>query len=207
LKPQQTFRTRGTDMSATVEGSGSLTPALSTTSTAVENKSNGLLLPSPQKSPRLEGDTPSTLAVRKATSSRTRERRSFSSAQKLPVLEPSSSILRRRIDLFVLWILQVVASLYLSIVAVKRRAVNTVWELWYNWHAWVWWGRWMIQRDIVGLHKVPRHLAVILDKRKARREYDADETVRRVAELAAWCACSGIYILTIYEPTGIPFEY
>jgi hypothetical protein len=144
------------------------------------------------------------LAVRRASSSRSRERRSFSSTQKLPVLTPSSSRLRRRIDLLVLWALQTVVSVYLSVLAVKHQLVNTVWELWYNWHAWIWWGQWMIRMDVDKLHKVPRHLAVILDERRARRAYDADETVRRVAELAAWCACSGIRILTIYEPTGLP---
>ena len=62
----------------------------------------------------------------------------------------------------------------------------------------------MIQRDITGM-RMPRHVAVILDQRKTRREYDADETVRRAAELATWCACAGISILTIYEPTGMIF--
>jgi hypothetical protein len=192
-------------MVPSVEESGSLTPALSTSSTAVEIQTNGLLLPSPQKSPVLEGDSPATLAVRKAGWNN-RERRSFSSAQKLPVLEPSRSRLRRRLDLLVLWILQGITSLYLSMLAVKRRVVNLVWELWYNWHAWIWWGRWMIQRDVAGLHKVPRHLAVILDQRRGKLAYDADETVRRVAELAAWCACSGIRMLTVYEPLGMCFE-
>lgn len=62
----------------------------------------------------------------------------------------------------------------------------------------------MIERDTVGM-KLPRHVAVILDQRRLAREYDADESVRRAAELATWCACAGISILTIYEPTGIIF--
>lgn len=61
----------------------------------------------------------------------------------------------------------------------------------------------MIQWDVSGLRKLPRHVAVILDVKKMKREYDADETVRKVIEVASWCACAGIPIVTIYEPTGI----
>jgi undecaprenyl pyrophosphate synthase len=60
----------------------------------------------------------------------------------------------------------------------------------------------MIPRDIAILHKVPTHIAVILDERKAQREYDADETVKRATDFATWCACAGISIITIYERTG-----
>ena len=60
----------------------------------------------------------------------------------------------------------------------------------------------MIKRDIEYLRKMPRHLAIILDERKMKREYDADETLRRATEMATWCACAGISIITIYEATG-----
>ena len=60
----------------------------------------------------------------------------------------------------------------------------------------------MIEWDVSRLHKVPRHVAVILDERKAYREYDTDEIVRRATEFATWCACAGISIITFYERSG-----
>ena len=60
----------------------------------------------------------------------------------------------------------------------------------------------MIARDISGIRKLPRHVAFILDQRKTRRNYDADESVRRAVEVGTWCTCAGISIVTIYEPTG-----
>jgi hypothetical protein len=60
----------------------------------------------------------------------------------------------------------------------------------------------MIARDAATIRKLPRHVAVILDQRKTKRSYDADETIRRAVEVTTWCACSGISIVTIYEPTG-----
>jgi len=61
----------------------------------------------------------------------------------------------------------------------------------------------MIARDAATIRKLPRHVAVILDQRKTKRSYDADETIRRAVEVTTWCACSGISIVTIYEPTGL----
>ena len=61
----------------------------------------------------------------------------------------------------------------------------------------------MIARDVTRIRTLPRHVAVILDQRKTRRSYDADEMIRRAVEVTTWCACAGISIVTIYEPTGL----
>ena len=187
------------------EESGTSTPTSSTGSTAVEHPVKvDALLPSPQKSPLLRPASPrSSSLVVPRSGSRPRDRRSFSSTQKLPVLEPSSSPIRKQFDFLLLWILQTITSVYLTIIAFKNHIIYTIRGLWYNWHAWAWCAKWMIRRDIAGLHKLPRHIAVILDERKAEREYDSDETVRRTTEFATWCACAGICILTVYERTGI----
>ena len=62
----------------------------------------------------------------------------------------------------------------------------------------------MIQWDVAKLGKIPRHVAVILDQRKMRREYDADEIVRRATDISTWCACAGVSMVTVYEPNGCP---
>jgi hypothetical protein len=173
----------------------------STASTAVEPPTNLRHLksvPNPQDDNPVQ--SPSLPLPRRGRNSL--EKRSFSSANKLPILEPSTSPLRRRFDFLLLWVLQTLTGLYLSIVAWKRFVVNTVWGVWYDWHAWPWCGRTMIAKDVGVLGKVPRHVAVILDQKRHVREYDADEMVRRAVDMATWCACAGISIVTFYEPTG-----
>ena len=150
-----------------------------------------------------EESSSSSLAVPRRNATRPRERRSFSSAQKLPVLEPSSSPIRRRFDFLLLWLLQTLTLFYLSVAKLKHGVINFGCAIWYDWHAWPCCGKYMIQRDVTNLRKTPRHVAVILDQRKRKREYDADETVRRTVEIATWCACAGISIVTVYEPTGM----
>jgi dehydrodolichyl diphosphate syntase complex subunit NUS1 len=187
------------------EESGRLSPisSIASTSTAVEQQTNGLFFSPSRKSCEEEQSTPTTrFVVPRPNPSRPRERMSFSSAQNLPVLEPSASPFRRRFDFILLWILQTLTWLYVSIAAIKRRVANGVLGIWYNWHAWKWCGKYMIERDIAALQRVPRHVAVILNQRKSRREYDADEIIRRTVDVAIWCACAGISIVTVYEPTG-----
>ena len=192
-------------MASMEEESGTLSPISSTASTAVEHQTNGLLFPSPQKSHIIQdvSSPSSSLTVPRRNPSLPRERRSFSSAQKLPVLEPSTFPIRRRFDLLLLWILQTSRLCSLILGKLKHRVIDFIWGILYDWHAWPWWGKYMIQRDVANLSKIPRHVAVILDQRKRRREYDADETVRRAVEVATWCACAGISIVTIYEHTGL----
>jgi len=187
------------------EESGTLTPTSSSGSTAVDHPLHNGKLPSPQKSPLLrpEGLPKSSLTVPRPTSSRPRDRRSFSSAQKLPILEPSSSPLRKQFDFLLLWILQTITVAYLYVIAIENQIIYKIRGAWYNWHAWAWVGKWMIPRDVAKLPKVPRHIAVILDERKATRGYDADEMVKRATEFATWCACAGIPIITIYERNGM----
>jgi len=185
--------------------SGSLSP-ISTASTAVDQPSTDHLLyrhPSPQKSPEpndVEGASTTLPLPRRRRNSL--QRKSFSSADKLPILEPSTSPVRRRFDFLLLWILHTFTVWYLAFVAWKRYVVYACWGLWYDWHAWPWYGRTMIQRDIAGFDKLPRHVAVILGEKRAVRKYDADEMVSRVVDVATWCACAGILIVTVYEATG-----
>ena len=186
--------------------SGSLSP-ISTASTAVDQLSNEALLyrhPSPQKSPEpndVDGASTTLPLPRRRRNSL--QRKSFSSADKLPILEPSASPVRRRFDFLLLWILQTFTAWYLTLVSWKHRLVYACWGLWYDWHAWPRCGPTMIQRDIAGFDKLPRHVAVILGEKRALRKYDADEMVSRVVDVATWCACAGIFIVTVYEATGI----
>lgn len=61
----------------------------------------------------------------------------------------------------------------------------------------------LIKRDVKGLSKVPNHLSVILELQPAGGKKDRLEgLVNEACEIAAWCACIGVPMLSIYERTG-----
>lgn len=62
----------------------------------------------------------------------------------------------------------------------------------------------LIQKDARALHRLPKHLSVVLTVDDASTESTAlEELLDKVADLSAWCACVGIPTLSIYERTGI----
>jgi dehydrodolichyl diphosphate syntase complex subunit NUS1 len=61
----------------------------------------------------------------------------------------------------------------------------------------------LIQKDVRALSRLPRHLSVILKLEDAGRGGAGLEVlVNEIAEIAAWCACIGIPMLSVYERTG-----
>lgn len=59
-----------------------------------------------------------------------------------------------------------------------------------------------IQRDVEGLKKKPKHLSAILKSESHRVASDMDRLIDETAELATWCACANIPMLSVYEKTG-----
>lgn len=58
----------------------------------------------------------------------------------------------------------------------------------------------LIRKDVRGLKRIPEHLSVVLT---LRTEDDSLAVLMdEVAELAAWCTCSGIGQLSVYEKSG-----
>ncbi len=61
----------------------------------------------------------------------------------------------------------------------------------------------LIQKDVKVLARVPKHLSVILKLENGGKGGAALEALMdEAAEIAAWCACAGIPLLSIYERTG-----
>lgn len=61
----------------------------------------------------------------------------------------------------------------------------------------------LIQKDVKGLSRLPKHISVILKLEDGGRGGAGLEAlVDEVAEISAWCACIGIPMLSIYEKTG-----
>ncbi len=62
----------------------------------------------------------------------------------------------------------------------------------------------LIQKDVKALSRLPKHLSVILRLEDGMRGGAALEAlVDEVAEIAAWCACVGIPMLSVYERSGM----
>lgn len=61
----------------------------------------------------------------------------------------------------------------------------------------------LIQRDMKGLKKVPKHLSVILQLPPEGGKKDSAETwLNDACEVVAWAAGAGVPLLSIYERTG-----
>lgn len=60
----------------------------------------------------------------------------------------------------------------------------------------------LIRKDVKGLGKLPKHLSVIVDLKAGGSKEAVRSLMSDVAELAAWCACAGIPMLSVYEKTG-----
>lgn len=64
----------------------------------------------------------------------------------------------------------------------------------------------LIQRDVRGLCRLPKHLSIIVDLDNgdgSQRHAEAlSKLIDDVAEVCAWCTCAGIPMLSVYERTG-----
>ncbi len=61
----------------------------------------------------------------------------------------------------------------------------------------------LIQKDVRGLSRLPKHLSVILKLEDGGHGGAGLEAlIDEVAEISAWCACVGIPMLSVYEKTG-----
>ena len=64
----------------------------------------------------------------------------------------------------------------------------------------------LIRKDVKSLSRLPEHLSVILKLEDGSRG-GLEALVDEVAEIAAWCACVGIQMLSVYEKTGKWFGF
>ena len=60
-----------------------------------------------------------------------------------------------------------------------------------------------IRKDVMGLQRRPKHLSAILKAEENHRaKADVERLIDETAELATWCACAEIPMLSVYEKTG-----
>lgn len=59
-----------------------------------------------------------------------------------------------------------------------------------------------IQKDVENLAKKPKHLSAILKSDSRRVIAELDRLIDETAELATWCACADMPMISVYEKTG-----
>ena len=60
-----------------------------------------------------------------------------------------------------------------------------------------------IQKDVMGLERKPKHLSAVLKvEGHHKAKADLERLIDQTAELATWCTCADIPMLSVYEKTG-----
>lgn len=122
-----------------------------------------------------------------------------SKAKQKPRHTPIRSFLKQQIHRLVYVVIHLCLGFYIRISQTFAAVTDRVLAVTYYHHR----SPELIARDVKGLSRMPEHLSVLLKLRK--REEDALQTLMdETAELAAWTACAGIPVLSVYERTGRP---
>ncbi|KAI9838630.1 MAG: hypothetical protein M1819_004944 [Sarea resinae] len=126
-------------------------------------------------------------------------------AKKRPGRRPSiRQFLETQLHILLFTILHTVFSAYIRLRQAYHAIVNRVFAILYYHHR----TPELIKNDVAGLSKLPEHLSVILDyKEEEKGGAGLEGLIDELSEVAAWCACAGIPVLSVYEKTGILKDY
>ena len=115
------------------------------------------------------------------------------------LLRPIRTFLRHQLHLLVFTIMHTLFSMYIRIRQTYHAVLDRVFALLYYHHR----APELIRQDVKNLSRVPEHLSVLLElKRQDRGTAGLEVLMDEVAEIAAWCSCVGIPMLSVYEKTG-----
>jgi len=108
--------------------------------------------------------------------------------------------LRRQYHIFVFAVIHIFFSVYIRFRQAYHAVANRIYSVYHHHHR----TPELIQRDLKGLRRLPKHLSVILTLEDQRRSgAGLEKLINEVTDVAAWCASAGIPQLSIYEPTGM----
>lgn len=108
--------------------------------------------------------------------------------------------LRRSYHIFVFTVVHFFFSLYVRCRQAYHTLGNRFYSVYHHHHH----SPELIQKDIKGLSRLPKHLSVILTlEDQGRTGAGLEKLVNEAADVAAWCASAGIPQLSIYEKTGV----
>ncbi|KAF7559695.1 hypothetical protein G7046_g4457 [Stylonectria norvegica] len=108
--------------------------------------------------------------------------------------------LRNQLHVFIFAVLHAIFSLYIKTRQTWNLVCYQISSVLYYHHG----TPQYIKKDIIPLKRKPDHLSVILKaEQNHRAKADVDRLIDEVAEIATWCACAEIPMLSVYEKTGV----
>lgn len=118
--------------------------------------------------------------------------------------KPIRTFLKTQLYVFTYSAIQIIFSIYLWLRQTYHALLDLTFSVLYYHHR----TPELIKRDVKALSRLPEHLSVILTlKENARAGKALEILMDEAAEIVAWCASSGIPILSIYEKTGLLKSY
>ena len=113
--------------------------------------------------------------------------------------QPIRGFVKSRLHLFVFTVLHTLFSVYIRIRQTYHIVFDRVLAILYYHHR----APELIKQDVKDLTRLPGHLSVILEmKREGSMQVNLENLMDELAEVAAWSACVGIQMLSVYERTG-----
>ena len=116
------------------------------------------------------------------------------------MLQPIQTFLKQQLHLLIFTIIHTLFSVYVRIRQTYHVLLDRVFAILYYHHR----APELIRQDVKNLSRVPEHLSVLLElKGDERVTAGLEALMDEVAEIAAWCSCVGIPMLSVYEKTGM----
>ena len=116
------------------------------------------------------------------------------------VLQPIQTFLKQQLHLLMFTIIHTLFSIYIRIRQIYHALSDRVFAVLYYHHR----APELIRQDVKNLSRIPEHLSVLLElKGEERGTAGLEALMDEVAEIAAWCSCAGIPMLSVYEKTGM----
>lgn len=114
--------------------------------------------------------------------------------------QPIRTFLRIQLHILVFTVIHTLFSVYIRLRQTYHILLDRVFAILYYHHR----APELIRQDVKNLNRLPEHLSVISElKGDERGTAGLEALLDEVAEIAAWCTCTGIPMLSIYEKTGM----
>ena len=120
-------------------------------------------------------------------------------APRRKVSQPIQDFFMKQVHIFIFSIIHILFSVYIRIRQTHHAIMDKIFAVLYYHHR----APELIKQDVKTLDRLPQHLSVILElKSDDRGTASLEALMDDVAEIAAWCSCVGIPILSVYEKSG-----
>lgn len=114
--------------------------------------------------------------------------------------QPIRAFLKTQLHIVVFTVIHTFFSVYIRLRQTYHILLDRVFAILYYHHR----APELIRQDVKSLNRLPEHLSVILElKGDERGTAGLEALLDEVAEIAAWCTCTDIPMLSIYEKTGM----